>query len=752
MWSSNPMSRRHSPLAMRADQRDWENCWQTLSSAARLAFLDGIRDFHGFTPLGADFLAAKVLEYADLVAELSAAGLLHKGRELRVADEACPFSGRLACLVRDQLLRDPGGAKLQRYLTEFFPYGVLETLMHKVAAVSGLSWFRNERAIKKICLPSRHWIDWVRRVLKKDSLSLALLDLLIQAPGPVLLADLGKLAPIPGPNRARAAHEVLLAHLVTFEDIDPSTGLIQVGLLPAVRASLQRQANPPPRPELVPQPTPTILAPERGSDLVDLRAFLLELIARPARLLQGSDELYLKDIERLAQVLEPLSPELTPPEVDAHLDADEDEEDSDSDDDYDSDEDYDDEDEEYYLGYEEEDDEEDEDEDEEDAVGIRVERAFRWAWRLNLARPTSVGQKNLFQITADGQAWLQLSLPRQFAAVAERLRKEQQSSNPIPFAQDSPFLSCNLAVSTGKRVSIRSDAYLAQQNALRQAIYSAFRALPADAFVRVDDFLAHAAFGRYNPLLLGHAPTDVTISLDHEIILPLEEVMEKACRDVLYQVLRQRLVPLGALRFGINDAGEEVIARTPRLVIYFGHQPDKEEAALVDEAPTGSRVVVQPDFSVILIGQDPAPAADLLPFCERARGSVDQGSLLLRITRETVLRAVAEGLPGKTILERLQKHSSTPLPANVLEEVRGWCALVAQIHAAPATLIRCADSALADRVFQALGKYGERVGPTVVAINAGKLTPALRQRLRAQGLIPIDGLPDTPTSTSKKKK
>ena len=32
------------------------------------------------------------------------------------------------------------------------------------------------------------------------------------------------------------------------------------------------------------------------------------------------------------------------------------------------------------------------------------------------------------------------------------------------------------------------------------------------------------------------------------------------------------------------------------------------------------RVVVQPDFSVILIGLNPAPVAELAPFCERVKG------------------------------------------------------------------------------------------------------------------------------------
>ena len=44
------------------------------------------------------------------------------------------------------------------------------------------------------------------------------------------------------------------------------------------------------------------------------------------------------------------------------------------------------------------------------------------------------------------------------------------------------------------------------------------------------------------------------------------------------------------------------------------------------------KVVVQPDFSIILIGMNPAPAVELAPFCERVKGHVGQGSMIFRIT------------------------------------------------------------------------------------------------------------------------
>jgi hypothetical protein len=174
----------------------------------------------------------------------------------------------------------------------------------------------------------------------------------------------------------------------------------------------------------------------------------------------------------------------------------------------------------------------------------------------------------------------------------------------------------------------------------------------------------------------------------------------------------------------------------PRLEAYFGKEAKgAEEPAVADL----TRVVVQPDFTVVLIGLDPAPAADLAPFCDRVQGGAGQGSLTLRLTRDAVLRGVRGGLTAEEMLGRLKRHSSTPVPGNVEQEVRGWCAWVRTVSVAPATLVRCPDRATADRVQSALGKRAERLNETTVALPAGRLTGGERQKLLGQGVFLDEG-------------
>ena len=124
----------------------------------------------------------------------------------------------------------------------------------------------------------------------------------------------------------------------------------------------------------------------------------------------------------------------------------------------------------------------------------------------------------------------------------------------------------------------------------------------------------------------------------------------------------------------MDPEGKVCIARTPRLAAYFGRKGAKIEFA--GPAEGESRVVVQPDFSVIVIGLNPAPAAALAPFCVRSTKQAGSGAIVFKLTRESVIKAVSHGLKGSEILARLKKYATIEVPPNVPREVEGWCGWV----------------------------------------------------------------------------
>ena len=125
-----------------------------------------------------------------------------------------------------------------------------------------------------------------------------------------------------------------------------------------------------------------------------------------------------------------------------------------------------------------------------------------------------------------------------------------------------------------------------------------------------------------------------------------------------------------------------------------------------------------------------------VPFCERTTRGAGQGAMILKLTRDSVVKAVSHGLDPAEIAGRLRRHASNEVPANVLREVQDWSSWVRQ-----------ANPLDADRAAMPRPRHGRprRVGPqtpgrgrvndTLVAIDQTKLTAADRNKLRAHGII-----------------
>ncbi len=121
----------------------------------------------------------------------------------------------------------------------------------------------------------------------------------------------------------------------------------------------------------------------------------------------------------------------------------------------------------------------------------------------------------------------------------------------------------------------------------------------------------HLVSGDANPLLLGLSQEEVVVYRNGQRVPALEELREQAGRAMLQVFIRERLIPLGCLQTAIDEKGRLCVARTPRLDAYFGRKV--KPADLAGSSGTAeSKVVVQPDFSVVIIGTNsPAPAAAL---------------------------------------------------------------------------------------------------------------------------------------------
>jgi len=269
--------------------------------------------------------------------------------------------------------------------------------------------------------------------------------------------------------------------------------------------------------------------------------------------------------------------------------------------------------------------------------------------------------------------------------------------------------------------------------ALRESLDQALATLKPGVYYRLDSALSHLVFGEHNPLNRGLAPNRTAVFWESRSVPPLQEQREEAGQRLIDTFVRERLIPLGCVRVAIDDAGKICIARQPRYDAYFGREVGRADMA--PGSDVAAKVVVQPDFSVVLIGQSPVSAAEMAPFCVRTTRGGAQGASVLKITRESVIKAVSHGLQPVEIVDRLERHASNKVPANVLREVRDWSSWVRQVTSTTLTVLRCPDAETADRVMAALKRQAERVNATLVALDVKKLTAAERNKLQSHGII-----------------
>jgi soluble cytochrome b562 len=687
----------------------WDAKWHGLSVQARYFFLHVVKGpvkkqaVPSQPPsVSADRFPPHVLE------ELAAAGFVEvqPARSRAFTDRviACDglydFALRLRTFRRLHLLAADQPSEFENYVDHaFFGSQLIGVLSGVLRTVEIEDFVRLDEALQRYVMHHR-WPGWVARALK-EPLAERILDVVREAKGPIPLAELPGRLEGSKLDEVRSAVDKLVAHLALVEDLKPETWELMVGFLPAVREELIRVSQPRERPPLLVCERPKEVGPDGSVIINDLRTVLLEVASEPPRLRQDRT-LFHKEIERFQAPLEPLAAWL--------LKA---------------------------LKWSDD---------------GRLNQALAWANALQLVKEVSEGKQHRLHLTSKGHQWLSSRLEVQYAGIYGLLttfaaRNDVYASHfGLFFSGLDPFSNLGpgdmrflgehvtvLRVENGKRPPYCWGAKPEDHQALRTYLDRTLAVLKPGVFYRLDSVELHLVLGEHNPLNRGLAPDQVVVFWANRPVPPLEEQREEAGRLLLDGFVRRRLIPLGCVRAAVDDEGRICIAREPRYDAYFGR-----EVARADWAPTSevaARVVVQPDFSVIVIGLNPAPAAELAPFCERTAPGGGQGAMVLKITRESVVKAVSQGLKPAEIVARLQRHASNEVPANVLRKVQDWSSWVCRVTSSTLTVLRCPDRDTADRVMAALKRQAERINDTLVAIDQKKLTATERNKLRSHGII-----------------
>ncbi len=681
----------HEKAWKRAEATAWDGKWHALSTEARRVFLDQIKPtvkagaVQSSTP--SDRLNAKVVD------ELAAAGfvkvdppVLKKPGRVFPSDRTFDFAARVRALHRNRPLGATDRPALIRFIKYAFYDSAEPTINGVLQDAEIFDLVPLEMALENYVTSAR-WPGWAADVVGTAT-ARALVEALGKAPGPVPLVDVPGLVPSATERDVRVALDGLIANLGVFEDLDPKSLDLVVGLLPVVRARKVEASRPRALPPLIVCERPAQVAPLSGLCVNDLRVFLLEVAGQAPRLRQDG-MLFVKEEPRFLAAL----PEW-PDWVHEALDVEH---------------------------------------------SRRVDDAFNQSLYFGFAKREQDERMATLVLTGKGRAWLASGLEDQYGTIYETFRAVKAKPDPYAFDDtfgDAKFLGVSVAIFPTKGRGVMNpspyrDALPEQRQALREAIDRALKELKVGVFYRLDSVLSYLSFADRNPLNRATAGEPNDLFLARAAVPRLPEKREEAGRRLLSAFTRMRLVPFDALRLAIDNEGSLCIARLSRCDGYFGRPYDRGEEA----ASAETRVIVQPDFSVIVIGLHPAPAAELAPFCERASGQAGQGAMTFKITRASVVRAASQGLSASKIVARLKKHASVEVPENVLHEVHEWAGWIKLVNVRPMTVVRCPDREAADRVAHVFGRRAERLGETTVALDSAKLSPAERQKLQDGGVI-----------------
>jgi len=190
---------------------------------------------------------------------------------------------------------------------------------------------------------------------------------------------------------------------------------------------------------------------------------------------------------------------------------------------------------------------------------------------------------------------------------------------------------------------------------------------------------------------------------------------------------------LQALNYaGVVDIGrrsdQSFVAATELAAAVLG------DAALPE--PGGPLLLVNPDFEVILFPE--AGHLHLLhrlcAFCDRAKSEV---TLHLRITRESIQRAVLQGHNAEDILAALRDHSRAAVSQNIDYSIRNWAG---GVHPAEIQTLHVLELPSAEALDAAIHHPEiapavlRRLSPTAVALRVPQLDPKAEDALKDLGI------------------
>lgn len=275
--------------------------------------------------------------------------------------------------------------------------------------------------------------------------------------------------------------------------------------------------------------------------------------------------------------------------------------------------------------------------------------------------------------------------------------------------------------------------------ACEDGIAAAFHDLSTEAWTDTEAWLDYAARAR-NPIVA----TVATVGADATVVIPKPddwrgiiwvkrdaESLETEARTMLADFLFKRLIPLGGAELGCGH-GKSTGFRLNEIGRYYIGATRKFPTS---NRCTNGRVIVQPNFEIMILGSNLLAETNLAPICERTGA---KSGAVFRITRQSIQQALRQGATTDSILATLRGLSDHDLPGNVVIEIGGWSQSRKTFVTRPATLFVCPDATVAARIRSLLPTAAVPLNDTTFELTAPLTTPQRRKLVAAVRQSPHD--------------
>ncbi len=260
-----------------------------------------------------------------------------------------------------------------------------------------------------------------------------------------------------------------------------------------------------------------------------------------------------------------------------------------------------------------------------------------------------------------------------------------------------------------------------------------------DLFFYKDLFpTAKYAFEEGIPALLKAAPARklfdvasfIEVSFRHCYALGGEKQGSSCYVEALSGVLRI-LFWLGILKLGVDKDGRPVVLGISKLGESF-LQGDKEAGVFA----VSTEFFVQPNFELLVPREfDFKLRFQLEQFADVCK--IDQ-MMIYRVHKESIYRALDNGMKKEAIISFLQEHSKTGLPQNVEYSIDEWARSYGKVFFQDVFLLRTTEQNIASEIKASprlKGFIKGEVCPTALIVERGSY-PQLLKKLKKMGYMP----------------